>query len=131
MKNTEKKNTRFEDTVVMPFSVQTIPHTSVEYKIHINGELIDHAQIEDVITGKIKKVSLDVDSPARSWLAEHGYDRNMGARPMDRLVKDLLKKPLANEMLFGNLAQCGGSVKVTVNENVLKLDIISNENEAV
>lgn len=78
-----------------------------------------------------KKVSLDVDSPARSWLAEHGYDRNMGARPMDRLVKDLLKKPLANEMLFGNLAQCGGSVKVTVNENVLKLDIISNENEAV
>lgn len=85
------------------------------------------------LQGKLtnKKVSLDVDSPARSWLAEHGYDRNMGARPMDRLVKDMLKKPLANEMLFGNLAQYGGRVKVTVNEDVLKLDIISNENEAV
>ncbi len=78
-----------------------------------------------------KKVSLDVDSPARNWLVEHGYDRNMGARPMDRLVKDLLKKPLANEMLFGNLAQYGGRVKVTVNDDVLKLDFIANENEAV
>lgn len=85
------------------------------------------------LQGKLsnKKVSLDVDSPARSWLVEHGYDRNMGARPMDRLVKDVLKKPLANEMLFGNLAQFGGRVKVTVNEDSLKLDIISNENEAV
>lgn len=78
-----------------------------------------------------RKVSLDVDSPARNWLAEHGYDRNMGARPMDRLVKDMLKKPLANEMLFGDLAQYGGKVKVTVNEDSLKLDIISNENESV
>lgn len=89
--------------------------------------------VEKLLTelqGKLsnKKVSLDVDSPARYWLAEHGYDRNMGARPMDRLVKDLLKKPLANEMLFGNLAQYGGHVKVTVNEDALKLDISSNEN---
>ena len=85
------------------------------------------------LQGKLttKKVSLDVDSPARAWLAEHGYDRTMGARPMDRLVKDLLKKPLANEMLFGNLSQGGGRVKVTVNEDVLKLDIIANENEPV
>lgn len=85
------------------------------------------------LQGKLsnRKVSLDVDSPARSWLVEHGYDRNMGARPMDRLVKDMLKKPLANEMLFGTLSQFGGRVKVTVNEDVLKLDIISNENEAV
>ncbi len=85
------------------------------------------------LQGKLsnKKVSLDVDSPARNWLAEHGYDRTMGARPMDRLVKDLLKKPLANEMLFGNLAQSGGSVKVTVNEDSLKLDIIANESEQV
>ena len=50
MKKTEKKNMRFEEGFTIPFSVQTIPHTSVEYKIHINGELVDHAQIEDVIT---------------------------------------------------------------------------------
>lgn len=85
------------------------------------------------LQGKLsnKKVSLDVDSPARNWLVEHGYDRNMGARPMDRLVKNLLKKPLANEMLFGELSQSGGTVKVTVNEDALKLDIINNENEPV
>jgi len=92
--------------------------------------------VEKILTelqGKLsnKKVSLDVDSPARDWLAEHGYDRNMGARPMDRLVKDVLKKPLANEMLFGNLAQSGGKVKVTVNENAIKLDIIADQNETV
>jgi ATP-dependent Clp protease ATP-binding subunit ClpA len=85
------------------------------------------------LQGKLsnKKVSLDVDSPARNWLVEHGYDRNMGARPMDRLVKNLLKKPLANEMLFGNLSHSGGHVTVTVDEDVLKLDIIANENEPV
>jgi ATP-dependent Clp protease ATP-binding subunit ClpA len=92
--------------------------------------------VEKLLTelqGKLsnKKVSLNVDSPARNWLVEHGYDRNMGARPMDRLVKNLLKKPLANEMLFGNLAQSGGLVKVTVNEDALKLDIIANESEPV
>lgn len=78
-----------------------------------------------------RKVSLDVDSPARNWLVEHGYDVKMGARPMDRLVKDLLKKPLANEMLFGDLAQNGGTVKVTVKQNALQLDISSNENTTV
>lgn len=85
------------------------------------------------LQGKLdhKKVQLDVDAPSRNWLVEHGYDVKMGARPMDRLVKDVLKKPLANEMLFGNLAQSGGKVKVTVNKGALKLDIITNESEPV
>ncbi len=83
------------------------------------------------LQGKLnnKKVSLDVDSPARTWFAEHGYDRNMGARPMDRLVKDILKKPLANEMLFGHLSQGGGKVKVTVKADAISLDIIANQSE--
>ena len=45
----------------------------------------------------------------RDWLAEHGYDKAMGARPMGRLIQEKLKKPLANEILFGGL-QNGGSV---------------------
>jgi ATP-dependent Clp protease ATP-binding subunit ClpA len=69
-----------------------------------------------------KHVTLEVDDPARDWLASHGYDRQMGARPMARLVKDRLKKPLANELLFGSLSE-GGYVNVTVENEELKVDI--------
>ena len=58
-----------------------------------------------------KQISLEVSESARAWLAEQGYDRAMGARPMARLIQDKLKKPLANEILFGEL-QNGGSVTV-------------------
>ncbi len=60
-----------------------------------------------------KKVSLIVDDKARAWLAERGYDPRMGARPMSRIIKDHIKKPLANELLFGELVN-GGEVRVTV-----------------
>jgi ATP-dependent Clp protease ATP-binding subunit ClpA len=73
-----------------------------------------------------KHVSIDVNTEAKSWLAEHGYDKKMGARPMDRLVKNLLKKPLANEVLFGQLSNKGGKVKVTVDSDELKLDFTAN-----
>ena len=53
---------------------------------------------------------------ARNWLAEQGYDRAMGARPMARLIQDKLKKILANEILFGEL-QDGGSVTVSYDKN--------------
>jgi len=59
-----------------------------------------------------KQISLEVSEAARKWLAEEGYDRTMGARPMARLIQDKLKKPLANEILFGGL-QNGGSVTVS------------------
>lgn len=70
-----------------------------------------------------KNVAIDVDNPAREWLVQHGFDKNMGARPMDRLVKEVLKKPLANAMLFGNLAQHGGKVNVTVESGTIKLNV--------
>lgn len=44
---------------------------------------------------------------ARDWLADKGYDRMMGARPMTRVIQDNLKKPLANELLFGSLVNGG------------------------
>lgn len=58
-----------------------------------------------------KGVSLEVSDEARDWLAEKGYDKAMGARPMTRTVQESLKKPLANELLFGSLVE-GGSVSV-------------------
>lgn len=63
-----------------------------------------------------KQISLEVSDVARKWLAEQGYDRSMGARPMGRLIQDKLKKPLANEILFGQL-QNGGTVTVEMDES--------------
>ncbi|MBE8167509.1 MAG: ATP-dependent Clp protease ATP-binding subunit ClpA [Shewanella sp.] len=57
-----------------------------------------------------KSVSLSVTDEARILLAEKGYDKNMGARPMSRVVTDLLKRPLADEILFGNLVDGGTAI---------------------
>ena len=67
-----------------------------------------------------KGVSLEVSDGARDWLAEKGYDKAMGARPMARAVQENLKKPLANELLFGSLVD-GGSVKVALDKTSNKL----------
>tara|TARA_B100000524_G_scaffold113351_1_gene55138 strand:- start:1614 stop:3896 length:2283 start_codon:yes stop_codon:yes gene_type:complete len=64
-----------------------------------------------------KKVFLDVDESARLWLAQNGYDPKMGARPMERVIQEKVKKPLAEAVLFGELAKSGGIVKITVDEN--------------
>ena len=69
-----------------------------------------------------KKVSLHVDDDARTWIAEKGYDVKMGARPMARIIQEHLKKPLANELLFGNLAR-GGKVSVTVVDGELSIEV--------
>ena len=65
-----------------------------------------------------KGVSLELTKDAKKWLAEHGYDKTMGARPMSRIIQEHLKKPLANELLFGELTQ-GGVAKVGVKKSQL------------
>jgi ATP-dependent Clp protease ATP-binding subunit ClpA len=74
-----------------------------------------------------KKVFLTVDEEARNWLAVQGYDTKMGARPMDRLIQEKIKKPLAEEVLFGALSQRGGNVHVTVANDALKISIDAME----
>ncbi|MFI4937967.1 MAG: ATP-dependent Clp protease ATP-binding subunit ClpA [Candidatus Berkiellales bacterium] len=74
---------------------------------------------------KEKEVILEVDDKARTWFAEKGYDKKMGARPMARLIQEQLKKPLANELLFGQLTD-GGNVKVTANESGIQVALSSN-----
>lgn len=80
------------------------------------------AQLDD------KGVSLEVSQEARQWLSDKGYDKAMGARPMARVIQENLKKPLANEILFGSLVN-GGSVSVTLNdqENKLQYQFTSQE----
>ncbi len=72
------------------------------------------------------KIKLKVDEEARHWLAVHGYDEKMGARPMSRLIQEKVKKPLADEMLFGALAQ-GGSVHLEVIDNDLHATAIPSD----
>ena len=84
------------------------------------------AQLDD------KKVILEVDQDAREWMAEHGYDRLMGARPMQRLIQEHLKKPLAEMILFGELAEHGGNVAVSVKKENgkavgLKLEVFEDQ----
>jgi ATP-dependent Clp protease ATP-binding subunit ClpA len=79
------------------------------------------AQLDD------RKVSIELDDSAMRWLARRGYDRTMGARPMARLIQESIKRPLADAILFGNLAG-GGSVLVTIdNKDELSFDMTPRE----
>ena len=78
------------------------------------------AQLEE------KKVSLKVDDLARQWLAEHGYDEKMGARPMARVIQENIKKPLAEELLFGRLAN-GGEISISEKNGELTFEIVEKE----
>ena len=72
-----------------------------------------------------KSVNLELTSKAREWLADKGYDKAMGARPMARVIQEELKKQLANEILFGELVD-GGTVKVSVKDKKIRFDYESN-----
>jgi ATP-dependent Clp protease ATP-binding subunit ClpA len=75
-------------------------------------------QLEAQLTDK--DVEIELDEAARNWLAARGYDATFGARPLSRLVQEHIKKPLADELLFGKLMQ-GGTVKVSVEKDALSL----------
>jgi len=77
-------------------------------------------ELEDVL--EQKNVSLIVSDNARTWFAENGYDSKMGARPMIRLIEKEIRKPLADELLFGKLSN-GGTVKVGINKDKITLNI--------
>ena len=70
-----------------------------------------------------KNVTLELTEAGRSWLAEKGFDKLNGARPMGRLIQSKIKEPLANEILFGGL-QDGGQVVVDAKDGDLKLEYI-------
>jgi ATP-dependent Clp protease ATP-binding subunit ClpA len=86
------------------------------------GKVVDKFVIEMEEQLQAKGVTLAVDEAARKLIAERGYDPKMGARPMARMVQDTLKKPLAEELLFGRLAQ-GGHVRVTVKDGEFHMDV--------
>ena len=89
---------------------ETILHVVDKFLTELQGQLDD------------KGVMLNVNDDARLWLAEHGYDEAMGARPMNRLIQDKIKKPLAEQILFGKLNK-GGEVDFLVEEGELRLTL--------
>nr|MCH9717422.1 AAA family ATPase [Gammaproteobacteria bacterium] len=88
---------------------------------HTIGLIVDKFIIELEEQLGQKNVSLTVDKKARAWLVSNGYDKNMGARPMARLIQDEIKQPLAEELLFGKLAK-GGHALLTLKDGKLHFD---------
>ena len=83
---------------------------------HSIARVVDKLVVE--LEGKLDSngVTLELDDAARNWIAERGYDPKMGARPMARIIQEHIKRPLAEELLFGSLAE-GGHVRITVGED--------------
>jgi ATP-dependent Clp protease ATP-binding subunit ClpA len=69
-----------------------------------------------------RNVTIELSSAAKEWLAERGYDKLYGARPLARVIQEHIKKPLAEELLFGRLTK-GGAVKVTMKDGKLDFDV--------
>jgi ATP-dependent Clp protease ATP-binding subunit ClpA len=110
------------DAVIQFGSLDTDTIDRVVDKLLIEAE----AQLEQ------KRVSISVDERARRWIAKRGYDPKMGARPMARIIQEFIKRPLAEELLFGKLVN-GGHVEVTLSEDgdKLKLDTRSADEPAL
>ena len=79
------------------------------------------AQLNDL--SRQKNVSIVFDATAKEWLIDKGFDRNMGARPLSRVIQENVKKPLSREMLFGKLKN-GGGVMFTIEDNKLNYTIV-------
>ena len=77
-----------------------------------------------------RNVTIELSSSAKEWLAERGYDRLYGARPLARVIQEYIKKPLAEELLFGRLVK-GGAVKVELADGKLEFSYVSNGDAAV
>jgi ATP-dependent Clp protease ATP-binding subunit ClpA len=94
--------------------------------------VVDKLLVEVETQLEAKRVALSLDDAARRWIAEKGYDPKMGARPMARVIQEYIKRPLAEELLFGKLAG-GGQVRVTVlpDGSGLKLESTAAEEPAV
>ncbi|MDK2753425.1 MAG: ATP-dependent Clp protease ATP-binding subunit ClpA [Candidatus Thioglobus sp. MED-G25] len=89
--------------------------------LHVVDKFI--LQLEDQLADK--HVTLELDPSARQWLAVHGHDPAMGARPMNRLIRERINQALAEELLFGKLSG-GGQVRIYCEDDTLKFDLESS-----
>ena len=99
-----------------PLDKKTISNVVGKFLIELETQLDD------------KKVTIEITEGAREWLADNGYDKVMGARPMSRLIQKIIKRPLAEELLFGKLMH-GGHVVASLENNSIKVEIKEEELE--
>jgi ATP-dependent Clp protease ATP-binding subunit ClpA len=88
--------------------------------------VVDKFLVELQVQLDDQKVQIEVSDKAREWLVENGYDKNMGARPMQRLIQNTIKKELAEQILFGDLSKNGGIAYVDLKKG--KINIKYEEN---
>ncbi|MFD1508820.1 ATP-dependent Clp protease ATP-binding subunit ClpA [Lacimonas salitolerans] len=93
-----------------PLPKEVIMQVVEKFVLQLEAQLMD------------RNVSIELTKPAAEWLADKGYDEKMGARPLGRVIQEYIKKPLAEELLFGKLAK-GGLVKVGVKNGEIDLRI--------
>lgn len=107
---------------------------SPEFRNRLDA-IIPFAHLEQDVIGKVvdkfimkmesqlveKHISIELTQEARAWLIEHGYERKNGARPMGRLIAEHIKKPLANEILFGELSKGGGCVIIDAHNDKITI----------
>jgi len=106
---------------VIPFSALTpniVAHVVDKFVKELSAQLAD------------KRVAIDVDEDARLWLAEHGHEPLFGARPLGRVIQEKIKRPLADELLFGQLSK-GGRVLVTVKDGELHFVITAGSGQSL
>ncbi|GBR67161.1 ATP-dependent Clp protease ATP-binding subunit ClpA [Gluconobacter kanchanaburiensis] len=104
---------------IIPFAnltPETVGRVVEKFVLQLEAQLAD------------RHVTIEISSAAKEWLAERGYDRLYGARPLGRVIQEHIKKPLAEELLFGRLAQ-GGAVRIGLKNGALDFDIIEGRNE--
>ncbi len=94
--------------------------------IEVIKTVVDKFLVELQVQLDEQKVQIEVSDEAREWLVENGYDKNMGARPMQRLIQDTIKKELAEQILFGSLSKNGGFALIDLKHG--KIDIKYQEN---
>lgn len=94
--------------------------------MNVVGSVVDKFIFELEAVLAEKNVTLSLGADARGWLAERGYDEKMGARPMARLIQEKVKKPLAEDLLFGRLVN-GGHVRIFVENEELNFSIESKQ----
>ena len=94
--------------------------------VEVIKTVVDKFLVELQVQLDQQKVQLEVSDEVREWLIENGYDKNMGARPMERLIQDSIKKMLAEEILFGKLSKVGGTAYVDLKDGEISIEFKEN-----